>query len=95
MNWRPRHVRWSRIATNALADLSRREPSRAAAIRSRVRSYAETGAGDVRKLEGRPNEYRLRVGAWRVLFSFATEGELSAPTLNVLRIADRRDTYRD
>lgn len=46
-------------------------------------------AGDVRSLSGRPGEYRLRVGTWRVLFELA-EGDL----IVVYRIAPRGSAYR-
>ena len=42
---------------------------------------------DVRKLQGR-DEYRLRVGRWRILFQRA--GKVTA----ILRILDRKDAYR-
>jgi mRNA interferase RelE/StbE len=41
-------------------------------------------AGDVKRLTGRPGEYRLRVGMWRVLFELA-EGD----AIVVYRIAPR------
>ena len=46
--------------------------------------------GDVRKLEGAAGEYRLRVGDWRVLFTFEDSGQ----TLLVSRVLNRRDAYR-
>ncbi len=45
---------------------------------------------DVRKLEGRDNEYRLRVGDYRVLFR-ATE---LTGTIEVFAILHRREAYR-
>lgn len=44
-------------------------------------------AGDVKKLTGRTQEYRLRVGTFRVLFML--EGDL----LSVYAVRDRRDAY--
>jgi len=45
-------------------------------------------AGDVKKLEGSQNEYRLRVGKYRVIF------ELAGDTISVYKIGDRKDIYR-
>jgi len=44
----------------------------------------------VKKLAGGAGEYRLRVGDWRILFTFEDDGQ----TVLVLRIANRRDAYR-
>lgn len=45
---------------------------------------------DVRKLEGRTNEWRLRVGWYRVIFRRDDEQNVLA----VLRVSPRRDAYR-
>jgi mRNA interferase RelE/StbE len=44
-------------------------------------------AGDVKKLTGRSQEYRLRVGTFRVLFTL--EGEL----IIVYAVRDRKQAY--
>jgi mRNA interferase RelE/StbE len=44
-------------------------------------------AGDVKKLTGRTQEYRLRVGSFRVLF--VLEGDL----LSVYAVKDRKEAY--
>lgn len=38
--------------------------------------FAATGHGDVKRLQGRPGEFRLRVGKWRVFFDLDTPGIL-------------------
>jgi mRNA interferase RelE/StbE len=43
--------------------------------------------GDVKKLKGFKNKYRLRVGNYRVLF------ELEGPSLIVYDVGDRKDIY--
>jgi mRNA-degrading endonuclease RelE of RelBE toxin-antitoxin system len=78
----------------ALAELSLRNPAQAHAIRRHVRNYTTTGVGDVRKLAGRSGEYRLRVGDWRVVFTFGTDPETGDLTIEVLDIGNRRDVYR-
>lgn len=47
--------------------------------------------GDVRRLEGTDDEWRLRVGDWRVRF-FPDE---AVGTVVVLRILHRREAYRN
>jgi mRNA-degrading endonuclease RelE of RelBE toxin-antitoxin system len=49
---------------------------------------ATTGRGDVKSLQGRPGELRLRVGKWRIFFS------LDPPDLiRVLGIGNRGEAY--
>jgi len=45
-------------------------------------------SGDVKKLRGSVNEYRLRVGAYRVLF------ELVGRRIVVYTLGQRKDIYR-
>jgi mRNA interferase RelE/StbE len=45
-------------------------------------------AGDIKKLKGSSNIYRLRVGDYRVIF------ELEGNTATVYDISDRKDAYR-
>ena len=44
-------------------------------------------AGDVKKLTARTQEYRLRVGTFRVLF------RLEGDVINVYAVKDRKDAY--
>lgn len=45
-------------------------------------------SGDVTKLRGSRNEYRLRVGEWRVLF------ELVGDRIVVYAVGNRKDIYK-
>jgi len=54
------------------------------------RLVANPPPGDIRELQGAREEWRLRVGEWRVRFSPAP----SATTIVVLRVTHRRDAYR-
>jgi mRNA interferase RelE/StbE len=45
-------------------------------------------AGNVKKLKGSINEYRLRIGEYRVLF------ELDARKVTVYAVGNRKDIYR-
>lgn len=52
-------------------------------------AIAALPAGDVRSLTGRPGEYRLRVGQWRVLFGVG-HGDM----IVVYRVAARGSAYK-
>ena len=63
--------------------------SRKRRVMQSVERFAETGAGNVKKLQGiDPPEFRLRVGDYRVRFH--NNGE----TVTVLRVRNRREAYR-
>jgi mRNA interferase RelE/StbE len=60
-------------------------------IAAAIRRYAETGYGNVKAMKGKPGEYRLRVGDWRLRFALdASRGELV-----VQHVLHRREAYRD
>jgi mRNA interferase RelE/StbE len=46
--------------------------------------------GDIKPLKGSPGSYRLRVGNWRILFSYAKEG-----TVLIEKISPRGDVYKE
>lgn len=81
----PWEVEWTGPAVKDLGPL---DPSTLARIRAAVRRLAETGEGDVKKLQGLPG-YRLRVGSWRVFFL----RDSSTKTLRVNRVKARKDAY--
>jgi len=83
-------VQWDQQASDALEALARRNPGLAQRIRQRLAAFAASGRGDVKKLAGTTNEWRLRVGDWRVVYEFAPPGSIT-----VLAVALRRDAYRD
>ncbi len=88
MNWT---VRWEDEAAEDLAHLACRDPKRAANIIQRVVDFAEQGRGDIKKLAARQDEWRLRVGSWRVIFTFnRAERELLE-----LSVETRGRAYRD
>ena len=45
-------------------------------VTAALERFAATGHGDVKRLQGRPGEFRLRVGKWRVFFDLDTPGIL-------------------
>jgi mRNA interferase RelE/StbE len=61
-------------------------------IRNKIRQYATDPASlanNVKKLQGREDEYRLRVGDWRVIFT--QDGVI----LNVLKVRRRGSAYEE
>ena len=86
-----RRVRWSSRAVDELEAIARRDPSLARRIRGRVADWSQTGECDVRKLAGTDDEWRLRVGEWRVMPWF----DRGAQAYVVTRVLPRKDAYRD
>ena len=46
-------------------------------------------AGDIKKLQGHTELFRLRIGDWRILFSY-----IDADTVLIARISSRGDAYK-
>ena len=73
----------------ALEDLASLDKGMARRIKKSVERLAETGAGNVKRLQGiDPPEYRLRIGDYRVRF------HNDGVTVTVLRVRNRREAYR-
>jgi len=83
-------VRWGAEAKSNLAAIARNDPQTARRIARRIETFALSGEGDVKKLEGSADEWRIRVGDWRAVFVFTENPR----RMNVLRVANRRDAYR-
>lgn len=79
-------VEWS---ARAERDLWALPQSTQRKIKETLHRYAETDHGDVLKLKGMEDRYRLRVGDYRVIFTFR-DGKL---VILVLRVLDRKDAY--
>lgn len=75
--------------TAARDDLRRLDRQVAARVIARVERFAREGHGDVKKLKG-SDEYRLRVGDWRVRFTMNTTTNI----LSVERVLPRSEAYR-
>ena len=85
-----RELRWSPPAERDLEQIGRHGPQVARRIFHATTQYAETGHGDVVKLSGQGRLYRLRVGDWRVIFTYEDGGFV----VLALRVLNRRDAYR-
>ena len=82
-------IRYTRAAAKAL---TRMPTNTAQLIRGKIRQYAADPASlanNVKKLQGCEDEYRLRVGDWRVIFS--QDGVI----LDVLKVRPRGSVYED
>jgi mRNA interferase RelE/StbE len=76
----------TRPARKDLETLSDRD--RTAVIEAIDQLVADPGGADIRKLGG--NEWRLRVGRWRVRFDMDSR----AGVLRILRVLARKEAYR-
>lgn len=82
-----RQVEWAKQAQKKLLRLDRPTQKR---ILGAIDLLVEEGRGDIRSFEGGDEyEYRLRVGGWRVLFSYLDER-----TLLIQKIGPRGEIYK-
>ena len=80
-------VEWAREALKTLSRLDRPTQSRIVAA---IDDLAENREGDVRRMEGTKEEaFRLRVGGWRVIFTYQADMKIL-----VHRIRPRGDVYK-
>lgn len=84
MNW---EIIWSERARR---DLRRLDPSVTLRVVGAIERLAEAGVGDVKRLQGYENQWRLRVGAWRVRFTLEPVGGV----LLIVRVLPRGSAYR-
>ena len=85
MTWR---VVWTKRAQR---DLGRLDQITGDRIGRAITRLAETEQGDVKRLRGYEDEWRLRVGDWRVRLTF----DRATESIEVLRILPRGRAYRD
>jgi mRNA-degrading endonuclease RelE of RelBE toxin-antitoxin system len=89
-------IEWSRKAERDLGKLSLVYQEK---IDKAVVRFAEEGYGDVKKLKGEEGEYRLRVGPYRVFFTFTQEEDEGPPVvvidiMYIIKIRNRGEAYR-
>ena len=78
---------WTRPALKDMRKIGQQEARR---IREKVKLFADTGHGDVRRLtDVDPPEWRQRVGDWRVFIT----PESKLKELHVTRVRKRGDAY--
>ena len=73
----------------AKADIRAFDRPTAMRILSALHRFAESGAGDVKALQGERQELRLRIGDYRLFFVYLAEG-----TIEVRRVLHRKEAYR-
>jgi mRNA-degrading endonuclease RelE of RelBE toxin-antitoxin system len=64
---------------------------RESVIQALSRLTSDPGSVDLRKLTGRRDEWRLRVGRWRAILHL----DSSTSTIQLLRVLSRGRAYRD
>jgi mRNA interferase RelE/StbE len=77
---------WSERALAEIRMLDRKTAMRIFAALAR---FAESGEGDIKRLQGTASELRLRVGDYRVRFT-----EEPADILHIHSVRHRKDAYR-
>lgn len=82
-----KEVEWTPAAAR---DMQRLETTTAQRVRQAVRALAASGSRGLTKLSGRQNQWRLRVGDWRAIITFADRGRI----IRVLRVQHLREAYR-
>lgn len=84
----PLTVAW---APRSERDMARLDPQIRRRVLAAVRRFAVSGQGVVRSMAESPNQYRLRVGDWRVRFHHVED----SATIRIVRVGHRREVYRD
>lgn len=81
-------VEWTR---RAIRDVRRLDGALLARITYSIQMFAESGRGDIKRLQGAEERYRLRVGDWRVIFSIR-DGEIHV--MEILNVLPRGEAYK-
>ena len=78
------------LADRAKADLAALDRGARLRIVAAIQRMVRTNARDIKRLQGiDPPEYRLRIGEWRVRFSYP-----DADMVRINRVQNRKDAYR-
>ncbi len=81
-------VEWSRPSER---DLRRLDQETAQRVYAAIRRFADSGYGDVARIRGAGDEFRLRVGDIRVRFSF----DQNRDAIVIKRVLPRDKAYGD
>lgn len=84
-------VRYSKDALKFLARLDKKSVER---IRLAIQGLTQSPPeGDIKVMQGySDNRKRLRVGGWRIIFKYGTDGQLEV--LFIIDIGNRGDIYK-
>ncbi|HMD70803.1 MAG TPA: type II toxin-antitoxin system RelE/ParE family toxin [Bryobacteraceae bacterium] len=78
------------FSAEARADIRAIDRETALRVLKALARFLLTSTGNVKQLEGfDPQQYRLRVGDWRVIFR-----KSGADTIEVVHVRNRREAYR-
>lgn len=83
-------IEWTRSAQKDLARIDHQARER---IRQAVYRLATDSYGDIKQLQGPRNEFRLRVGPYRVLYAY--ENMPDGYYISIIRVLPRDRAYRD
>ena len=81
------------LKRDAAKTLRRLQPKQAADFRARIAAIAIDPDGTTENtstMKGTQNQYRLRVGAWRILYELDRQNR----TMTVVKIRTRGDVYK-
>ncbi len=76
------------FSQQARADVRRLDPQIATRIFAALHRFAQTGVGDIKRLQGESKALRLRVGQYRVRLTEEVD------SYQILRVLHRKDAYR-
>jgi mRNA interferase RelE/StbE len=76
------------FSQQARGDVRRRQQNIAMRIFAALHRFAQTGVGDIKRLQGATTELRLRVGDYRVRFTEEPD------TIHIIRVLHRKEAYR-
>lgn len=79
-------IRYTKVAVKAISAMDKQTQQR---IKQSIEGIPE---GDIIPLQGRENEYRLRVGKYRVLFEYKQQKD--GKVLFILDVGSRGDIYK-
>jgi len=88
---------------SAMKDLARLDRQVYRRVMQALQRLADTGQGNIARLQGTENEFRLRVGDWRVRYLLyfivrqpepPATGEEQVRVIEVLRVLPRSRAYR-
>jgi len=80
------------IERRAEKDIKKLDASLFSLVAKKIKSLSEnTYPPGSRKLSGSQNDWRIRIGDYRVLYEIDTK----AQTIKIMRVKHRREVYRD
>lgn len=78
------------FSADARADIRAIDRDTAMRLLEGLARYLQTESGNAKQLHGfDPPQYRLRIGAWRVIFR-----RIGVDAIEVVRVRNRREAYR-